>query len=148
MLNTCFPCRSLALASALSTIALLAAPAQQSNSGKATGSSNGHNQGAEVRTEKIKYKQEFGPQTVARRGDRMNAVTQPSQGSGGRGSGSSSAAVRQEFGPQVQAPRNARTSTVQPVGSGVKPANSSPANTVVEPQHDSVTTSAPGAKPQ
>jgi hypothetical protein len=134
MRHTCLPCRSLALATAFSTIALLAAPAQQSNSGKATGSSNGHNLAAEVRTEKIKFKQEFGPQTAARRGDRMSAATQPSQGNAGKGSGRSSAAVHQEFGPQVHAPRNAPTSTVQPVDPGGNPAKSSVTNTAVKPQ--------------
>ena len=135
MHHTSLPGRSLALAAALSTITLLAAPAQQSNSGKATGSSNGHNQGAEVRTEKIKFKQEFGPQTVGRRDDRMSAATPPSQGNGGKGSGGSSAAVRQEFGPQVHAPRNAPTSAVHPTpDSGGKPAKSSATNTAATPQ--------------
>src|SRR5208283_1488119 len=137
MHHASFPGRSLAIATALSTIALVATQAQQSNSGKATGSSNGHNQGAEVRTEKFKVKQEFGPQTVARRNDSISAVTPPSQGNSGKGSGGSSAAVRQDFGPQVHAPRNAPTSTVLPTNSGGKPATFSATNTAATPQKDS-----------
>jgi hypothetical protein len=112
-----FSGRSYALAAALCTIAMIAAPAQQSHPAKASGSSNGQNQGAEVRTEKIKFKQEFGSQAAGRHGDGSSAGNQHGAGKGNHGSAGSASEVKQEFGPQVVARRGDRMTTAAPPAS-------------------------------
>ena len=110
-----FSGRSFTLAATF-PLALVASPAQQSNNGKTSASSNGQHQTAEVRTEKIKFKQEFGPQAVASRGDHM-AVMTPQNGSNNPGpnpAGGAASANRQEFGPSVQGPRRQNLTTLQP----------------------------------
>ena len=108
--------RSCALAAALSVVAIAAIPAQQSHSAKAGGSPGGQSQRAEVRTEKIKFKQEFGPAAVGRRGDLSNAAGQPGANHGSNGSASQ---FKQEFGPQVAARRGDRmTAATPPASSG------------------------------
>jgi len=111
--------RSCALAAALSVVAIAAIPAQQSHSAKAGGSPGGQSQRAEVRTEKIKFKQEFGPAAVGRRGDLSNAAGQPGAGNANHGSSSSASQFKQEFGPQVAARRGDRmTAATPPASSG------------------------------
>jgi hypothetical protein len=125
--------RRLALATPLAAIVLVAASAQQSNSSKATNSSNkqnqgGQNRGAEVRTEKIKFKQDFGPQAVAGRGDRSTTVAPHGQNNGSNGSTGSSSAIKQEFGPQPVARRGDRmTAPAPPPSSGGKSQTPAPA---------------------
>ena len=102
--------KSLTLTMILCMLAIIPLSAQQQNSGQqnsgtkpATGSDK-----PEVRTEKFKVKQEFGPQTVARRSDSTTTVTPPSQGNSSSGTGSaqaSSAPARDniQFNPQATA---------------------------------------------
>jgi hypothetical protein len=102
--------RSLTLTMVLCVLAIIPLSAQQQNGGPqntgtkpATGSEK-----AEVRTEKFKVKQEFGPQTVARRGDRTTTVTPPSQGSSSSGTGSAQSSSAHagddvQFNPQATA---------------------------------------------
>jgi hypothetical protein len=120
--------RGFVLAAAFGASALLcglpATPAQQSNNGKSSASSGGQKQSAEVRTEKIKFKQEFGPQTTAPRGDRTAAATPSAQngasnasgnnGTGNNGSSSSASEFKQDFGPQSVATRKDRSTTATP----------------------------------
>jgi hypothetical protein len=84
---------------------------------------------AEVRTEKFKYKQEFGPQSAARRGDRMTTVTPPNQNSGGNPQGTSSSTIHQEFGPTVHGSRKQSTTAQNPAGSDSKSQSTSAQNT-------------------
>ena len=111
--------------------------AQQAGNGaknNGTPSANG-NQGTSGRVEKFKVKQEFGPQSVSRRGDRTAISTPPGQGSGeqgnNNGSSSSTDKFKQEFGPQtvsrrgdrmrVDAPQNGGGSNNGSAGSGGTP---------------------------
>jgi len=98
--------------------------AQQAGNGaknNGTPSANG-NQGTSGRVEKFKVKQEFGPQSVSRRGDRTTIATPPGQGSGAQGnnngSSSSTDKFKQEFGPQSVPPRGDRTTIATPPGQG------------------------------
>jgi hypothetical protein len=85
--------------------------AQQSNSGSHPNSNNQTG----VRVEKFNVKQEFGPQTTSRRGDRMSA-TSPKQSKGGNGAGQSAEKYKQDFGPQQASRRGDRMSVVTPSG--------------------------------
>lgn len=80
----------LGLIAAACVLATTPLAAQQQNGSKqntATKSVTGSEK-AEVRTERFKVKQEFGPQTVSRRGDKVTTVTPPSQGNSASGTGS------------------------------------------------------------
>lgn len=128
MTSHCVSGRSSFLAASLITFATLAAQAQQSNNGKTSVSSNGQSQAAEVRTEKFKVKQEFGPQTVARHSDRTNTATPPGQSNGNSGSTSQPSKFKQEFGPQTASRRDDNVIVPAPQGqsasnSGTKPAS-------------------------
>lgn len=105
--------RNSVLAATLITISLSMASAQQSNNGRTSVSSNGQPQTAEVRTEKFKVKQEFGPQTVARRDNRTAAATPSAQNGGGSSTGRASK-FKQEFGPSVHAARQQNVTTATP----------------------------------
>jgi len=98
--------------------------AQQAGNGaknNGTPSANG-NQGTSGRVEKFKVKQEFGPQSVSRRGDRTTIATPPGQGSGAQGnnngSSSSTDKFKQEFGPQTASRRGDRMSVDAPQDGG------------------------------
>ena len=120
--------KSVSITMVLCALAIIPIAAQQKN----TSTQNGGNkpaassEKAEVRTEKFKVKQEFGPQTAARREDGTTAATPPNQGSS---SGASSSTVRQEFGPAVHGPRKQGLNAADPGGSGGKPQSSSTQNT-------------------
>jgi len=114
--------RSLTLTIVLCVLAIIPLSAQQQNGSQqnsgskpATGSDK-----PEVRTEKLKVKQEFGPQTVARRSDGTTTVTPPSQGnsSSATGSGQSSNA---QAGDDVQFNPMATAGTQKTASHSVKP---------------------------
>ena len=110
--------RRLALPAVLCVLAIIPLSAQQKNGSTqnsgtkpATGSEK-----AEVRVEKFNVKQDFGPQSVARRGDRMTTATPPSQGNGGQGPGGTDSTIHQEFGPTVHGSRKQSTTAQNPAG--------------------------------
>jgi hypothetical protein len=76
----------------------------------------------EVRTEKFKVKQEFGPQSSSRRSDQSTTVTPPSQGSGTQGTGAANnpnpqnEKFKQEFGPTQASKRIDQTDATGPQG--------------------------------
>jgi hypothetical protein len=153
--------RSFVLAAAFCATALLAT-AQQSSNGRSSASSGGQKQSAEVRTEKFKVKQEFGPQTTAHRNDRTSTATPPGQnggsnGPGDNGSSSSADKFKQEFGPQSVGTRKDRAATAAPPstsGQGNGPGNGkaqqSPSLFTPDgkPTRATATLANPGAKPQ
>jgi hypothetical protein len=109
--------KSLSITAALCALAIIPLAAQQKNASTQNPGTKPASSGekAEVRTEKFKVKQEFGPQTVARRSDKMTTATPPNQGSS---PGASSSTVRQEFGPAVHGPRKQNLSAAGSGGSG------------------------------
>ena len=123
--------KSLTLTIFLCMLSIIPLSAQQQNGGQpntgtkpATGSEK-----SEVRVEKFKVKQEFGPQSVSRRGDRTTTATPPSQGSGNNNQGASAATSHQEFGPTVHDSRKDTSTAPSPGGSGGKPQSTSAQNT-------------------
>ncbi len=81
---------------------------QQQNAGTAPAPGG---KGTETRVEKFNVKQDFGPQSVPRRGDRTTAATPPGQGNGGKGQGGSGATIHQEFGPAAHGSRHQTTNS-------------------------------------
>jgi hypothetical protein len=150
--------RSFVLAATFCATAFLAAQAQQSSDGKSNASTGGQKQSAEVRTEKFKVKQEFGPQTTAPRGDRTNTSTTPGQNGGSNASGnndanSSASEFKQEFGPQVVGSRKDRAATAAPPsasgqGNGQSQQNPSLFQPDGTPTRATAALANPGAKPQ
>ena len=110
--------RKFALVAALCVLAPIIAPSQQSNKSKATNSSNGQNQGAEVRTEKIKFKQDLGTQAAATRGVQTTTANPSGKNSGNSGSNGSSSQIKQDFGPQAVAGRKDRMTVATQQGQG------------------------------
>lgn len=92
-----FPVRhSLTLTMILCVVAIAPLSAQQQNGSRQnTPTKPATSEKAEVRTEKFKVKQEFGPQTASRRSDRTTAVTPPSQGNSSLGTGSAKSSSTQ-----------------------------------------------------
>lgn len=109
--------RSVSITAVLCALAIIPLAAQQKNTSTQNGGAKpaASSEKAEVRTEKFKVKQEFGPQTAARRSDNTTAATPPNQGSS---PGASSSTVRQEFGPAVHGPRKQDLSAAGSGGSG------------------------------
>jgi len=121
------PCYSPAVVAVLFAM-VLALPAQQGSSARADKTVNAQNQSSELRTEKFNVKQEFGPQSVGRRGDRMTTATPPGQNNSHSGSSGSTSEFRQEFGPQSVSRRGDRmTAAAPPANSGSKLQTPTPA---------------------
>jgi len=114
--------RTLTLTMVLCVLTIIPLSAQQQNGGQqnsttkpATGSEK-----AEVRTEKFKVKQEFGPQTVARRSDKTTTVTPPSQGNSSSGTGSANGSSA-HAGDDVQFNPMATAGTQKTASHSIKP---------------------------
>jgi len=120
-LKTPLPSRPNIAALVAACISLVAPVPAQQNHGSAAAD---RSKTPPSHVEKFNVKQEFGPQTAARRGDRMGVATPPSQGAGNNSSGASQSTekYKQEFGPQQASRRGDRMSMVSP------PPNSNPQN--------------------
>ncbi len=120
---------SLALPAVVCLLALMPVGAQQNSGAQqnagTTPTTSGRGTG--TRVEKFKVKQEFGPQTVSRRGDRTAVATPPGQGDGTQGTNSgnsangSSDAIKQDFGPTAHGLRKETTSAPNAIDAGGKP---------------------------
>jgi hypothetical protein len=117
---------SFVLLAVVCVLALIPVGAQQENGSqqKSGTTPSTLNEKAEVRVEKYNVKQDFGPQSVSRRGDRMSAATPSGQNnnsqgtSGGKGANGSSDAIKQDFGPQSVSRRGDRMTVATPAGQG------------------------------